>query len=124
MKTPNGNPRIAPTRKPHAVEPNSQPIRIPSTITAAVLPTRTDPAPARLRFGVGFGSICAASIAEFVTVENRLVWRKSGDFVLGRAALFGPLVRAAAAEPARVVQLDDLEHVDDVERERKRDERD
>ena len=37
MNTPTGIPRIAPIRKPHATEPKSQPIRIPSTITAAVV---------------------------------------------------------------------------------------
>src|SRR6188768_954921 len=81
MKTPNGKPRIAPTRNPQATEPNAQPIRMQSTITASVEPIRTEPAPARLKFGVGFGSIGAASIAELVTAENRLVEGKTDDFV-------------------------------------------
>src|SRR6187399_841856 len=86
MKTPNGKPRIAPTRNPQATEPKSQPIRMQSTITAAVEPIRTEPAAARLRFGVGFGSIGAASIAELVTAESRLVEGKTDDFVRLRQA--------------------------------------
>src|SRR5918993_2521411 len=93
MKTPIGIPRIAPTRKPQATDPASQPIRIPITITAAVVPIRTEPAPARLRFGVGVGSIGGASIAELVTAEMRLVSRKSGDFVRWDDGTSGPRPR-------------------------------
>ena len=74
-------PRIAPTRKPQAAEPKSQPTKIATTITAAVVPIRTEPAPARLSFGVGCGSICGASIAELVTTESRLLSGKTADFV-------------------------------------------
>src|ERR687898_3242479 len=81
MKTPTGIPRMAPIRKPQAAEPRSQPIRMQIPITAMVVPIRTEPAPARLSFGVWDGSIGGASIAEFVTYEIRLVQRKFGDFV-------------------------------------------
>src|ERR671912_2831929 len=93
MKTPIGIPRIAPIRNPQATDPASQPIRIPITITAAVVPIRTEPAPARLRFGVGVGSIGGASIAELVTAEMRLVSRKSGDFVRWDDGTSGPRPR-------------------------------
>src|SRR5215213_11074112 len=81
MKTPAGMPRMAPVRKPHAGEPASQPIRMQRSITAAVVPIRTEPAAARLSFGVGEGSIPAASIAELVTPEIGLVSGKTANFV-------------------------------------------
>src|SRR5215210_2549832 len=88
MKTPTGRPRMAPTRKPHATEPASQPIRMPRAITAAVVPISTEPAPARLSFGVGVrvGSIRAASIAELVTPEAVSCGQNSGT-------LYDPSVR-------------------------------
>src|SRR3954464_4382635 len=90
MKTPTGMPRIAPMRKPQAAEPASQPIRMQSTITAAVVPIRTEPAAARLSFGVGDGSIRAASIAELVTLEIGLGSGKTAtlyDPAMGRLVL-------------------------------------
>src|SRR5215207_10324828 len=128
MKTPKGIPRMAPIRKPQAAEPKSQPIRMQIPITAMVVPIRTEPAPARLSFGVWDGSIGGASIAEFVTYEIRLVQRKLSDFVRwnsgGATLLVHRLVPAAEAEATRVRRLDDLQHVDDIDREHERDERD
>src|SRR5688572_1333801 len=50
---PAGMPRIAPTRKPHAVEPAAQPIAAQTAITARVVPIKTEPAPARLKLDRG-----------------------------------------------------------------------
>ena len=98
MKTPIGIPRIAPIRKPQATDPASQPIRMQSTITAAVVPIRVEPAAARLSlwvgFGVGVGSIRAASIAELVTPKSGQPAGKSVDFVAAIAITLQPLYSA------------------------------
>ena len=75
MKTPTGIPRIAPIRKPQATEPKSQPIRIPSTITAAVVPIRTEPAPAAPVVdgrGAIAGVLSVEIVSEFLTSPDAL----------------------------------------------------
>src|SRR5688500_3563508 len=122
-------PRIAPTRKPHASEPAAQPIRMPITITAAVVPMSTDPAPARLRFGRSrLGSIRREHTkgAEVCDTRKPRQLRKSARLCTATCLRRAPLAAGGFLAPAqaRVRELDDLEDVDDVDRECERDEAD
>ena len=69
---------------------------MPTTITAAVVPIRTEPAPARLSFGVGCRSICAASIAELVTAEAAFFREKTPTLYDALSESCGPRIAPRA----------------------------
>src|SRR3712207_479312 len=82
-------------------------------MTAAVVPIRTEPAPARLRFGRGEAGSIGARLAELVTAKSASFRGNTADFVRSLGAAPRPRSRlrhewsgdvAAAARAGRAVR--------------------